>query len=83
MQLKSEILELINQLGSSKIYSSAYDTAWTAQLTKFDEPMGLNALDWLRENQLPDGSWGNDSVAYGLDRVICTLASMVSFARWG
>ena len=83
MQIKSEIKELLQQLGSSKIYSAAYDTAWAAQLTELGEPMGARALDWLRENQLPDGSWGSDNVAYGHDRVICTLASMVALARWG
>lgn len=83
MQHKTEIKKLIQELGSSRIYSSAYDTSWIAQLAKFDEPMGFKALDWLRENQLPDGSWGNDHVAYGHDRVVCTLASMVSLARWG
>ena len=83
MEYKAEITKLIEELGSSRIYSSAYDTAWAAQLKKLGEPMGERALDWLRENQLPDGSWGNDLVAYGHDRVICTLASMVALARCG
>ena len=52
MQIKSEIKDLLQKLGSSKIYSAAYDTAWAAQLTELGEPIGARALDWLRENQL-------------------------------
>jgi len=83
MQLQTETKELIQQLGSSKINHAAYDTAWVAQLSELGEPMGAQALDWLRENQLPDGSWGGDNVAYGHDRVICTLPAMIALARWG
>jgi len=83
MQLRSEIKTLVEELGSSKIYSSPYDTAWVAQLAELGEPIGTYALDWLRENQLPDGSWGSDNIAYGHDRMICTLAGMIALARWG
>ena len=83
MPYTEEIKALIEDLGSSLIYSSAYDTSWVAQLSQLDEPMGERALEWLREHQLPDGSWGNELVSYGHDRVICTLASMVTLARCG
>ena len=32
--------------------------------------MGEHALDWLRENQLPNGSWGSPDILYNHDRVI-------------
>lgn len=32
-----------------------------------------NAIDWLIENQKPDGSWGNAAAYSGYDNSICTL----------
>ena len=32
-----------------------------------------NAIDWLVENQKPDGSWGNAAAYSGYDNSICTL----------
>ena len=83
MQIKNEILDLISQLGSSKMSSAAYDTAWVAQTVKFNEPMGEQALNWLRENQLPGGCWGSEHIPYSHDRVVCTLASMIALQEWG
>jgi halimadienyl-diphosphate synthase len=62
---------------------TAYDTAWLARLKELGEPIGEKALQWLRENQLSDGSWGTESPCYYHDRVICTLAAMSALARCG
>ena len=83
MQLKSEFLELFSQLGTSKMSSAAYDTAWVAETIALGEPMGEYALEWLRENQLPNGSWGVSDILYNHDRVINTLAAMITLTRWG
>ncbi len=62
---------------------TAYDTAWIARLVEIGEPIGELALQWLREHQLPDGSWGAAQPLYYHDRVICTLAAINALARRG
>jgi halimadienyl-diphosphate synthase len=50
-------------------------------MAELDEPIGEEALEWLRENQLEDGSWGAPAPKYYHDRLICTLAAMTALAR--
>lgn len=83
MDLQTSIRDLLNELGSSQITRSAYDTAWVARLSGLDIPLGEQALEWLREHQLEDGSWGAESPLYHHDRVICTLAAVVALAQKG
>ncbi len=83
MQLQSEIKDLLGQIGTSKISSAAYDTAWFARLIELDQSMGEQALAWLRENQHPNGCWGSEAVPYNHDRVICTLSAMTALAISG
>lgn len=74
---------LENEIGRNIITRSAYDTAWVARLGEVDEPLASKALDWLRENQLPDGSWGACQPMYYHDRLICTLSAMTVLAKYG
>ena len=83
MNLRSEIKKLLKDIGPGHMSKTAYDTAWIARLTDLEEPMGEKALQWLRENQLSDGSWGAESPRYYHDRVICTLAAMIALAKHG
>ena len=83
MQIKSELKELLQQLGSSKMASVAYDTAWIARTIELGEEMGEQALDWLRENQLANGCWGSNDILYNHDRAVSTLSAMIALARWG
>lgn len=65
--------------------ATAYDTAWLASLVRSDRPRRPRfprALQWLTDNQHPDGSWGGD-LRYEHDRVICTLAALIPLARYG
>jgi halimadienyl-diphosphate synthase len=63
--------------------TTAYDTAWVARLNELDEPIGEQALEWLRKHQLANGSWGTSKLHYHHDRVICTLAAISALARSG
>ena len=83
MQIESEIKTLISELGSSKMSSAAYDTAWVAQMIELDKEMGEHALEWLRSNQLPSGCWGTKEIHYNHDRVISTLSAMIALKKWG
>ncbi len=81
MNLYEEWVKLLQETGPGKMMATAYDTAWIARLVEIGEPIGHLALQWLRENQLPDGSWGAEQPCYYHDRVICTLAAVNALAR--
>ena len=84
MDLHRSIRDLLGETGSGRrISSSAYDTAWVARLAELGEPLGQQALDWLRANELEEGGWGAREVRYYHDRVTCTLAAMTALARRG
>lgn len=74
---------LLNKIGSSDMLTTAYDTAWLARLTECDRELGLPAIEWLCENQLPDGSWGAGQAYYYHDRVISTLSAMIALTKCG
>ncbi|MEJ5309447.1 MAG: prenyltransferase/squalene oxidase repeat-containing protein [Anaerolineae bacterium] len=83
MNLQEEWVKLLKETGPGKMMSTAYDTAWIARLVEIGEPIGDLAMEWLRENQLPDGSWGAAHPLHYHDRVICTLAAVSALARRG
>jgi halimadienyl-diphosphate synthase len=75
------LLQKMPSLG--KVSTTAYDTAWVARLGELDYPLSEAALEWVRANQLPDGSWGVKEIEYYHDKVLCTLASMIALAANG
>lgn len=83
VDFRQTILDLLNSIGPSIITRSAYDTAWLVRLGEMDESLSRPALDWLRANQLPDGSWGALEPRYHHDRMACTLSAMVALATLG
>jgi len=78
-----EIKSLLKENGPGNVSSTAYDTAWLAQLAHIDFEMSNQALNWICENQLPDGSWGAYEPFYYHDRVISTLAAMIALTYRG
>lgn len=81
--MNNEIAILLNQIGPGKMSATAYDTAWVARLAEVDRELSNHALEWLIENQLPDGSWGAAAPLYYHDRVISTLAAMIALTKYG
>ena len=77
------IPKLIDEIGPGHMGSTAYDTAWAARLGEIDWDLSSQALNWLAENQLPDGSWGAAAPMYYHDRVLCTLAAMIALSYRG
>ena len=69
--------------GKGAISPSVYDIAWMARLNENGVPIGKQAVEWLRENQLSDGSWGEELISYSHERLVCTLAAAVALARQG
>ena len=77
------IEKLIEEIGPGHMASTAYDTAWAARLGEIDWDISSQSLQWLAENQLPDGSWGAKAPLYYHDRVLCTLAAMIALSYRG
>jgi halimadienyl-diphosphate synthase len=73
--------DLMSEMGNGRTTNTAYDTAWVARLHQQGEPMAAAALDWLRDNQLPDGSWGAPFPRYHHDRAISTLVALLALAE--
>lgn len=81
--LSAAIDDLVKNLGTGRVDSAAYDTAWVARLVQYYPEYGFDsALEWLRRNQYPDGTWGAPMVHYH-DRFISTLAAIVALQEVG
>lgn len=77
-ELIPEVLSLLEDLGTGKIHGVAYDTGWLARLSKRYPNQGFEAaVDWLRQNQHSDGSWGA-SLLHFHDRFASTLSAIVA-----
>lgn len=66
---------------------SAYDTAWVAMVpspNSSEVPCFPECVNWLLENQHPDGSWGLNHHHPLLikDALSSTLASILALKRW-
>jgi len=81
--LKSDARQLLNELDQTAMSNTAYDTAWVARVPSAIDsstPAFPKALNWLRRNQYPNGSWGA-KIEYYHDLVISTLAAIIALAR--
>lgn len=83
-EMASSIIEEIGIGRSGLMRPTVYDTAWVARVPAEHDlsvPAFPEALDWLRQNQWPDGSWGTE-IKYVHDRMISTLAAILAMAEW-
>ncbi|CAL5021385.1 unnamed protein product [Urochloa decumbens] len=79
------IKEKLKSMGDGEINISAYDTAWVAlvkNLEGSDGPQFPLSIDWIAQNQLSDGSWGDNTFFLVHDRIINTLACIVALKSW-
>jgi halimadienyl-diphosphate synthase len=83
MNIEEEIQKLLSEIGPGRMSSTAYDTAWIARLGEMDWTLSSQALNWLSEHQLSDGSWGAEKPFYYHDRVISTLSAMIALTYRG
>lgn len=79
--LNQAIETLLTELGGGKTEPSAYETAWVARLIP-RYPQFSDSLDWLRQNQHDDGTWGAKHHFFH-DRFISTLAAVVALRELG
>eukprot|EP01018_Ginkgo_biloba_P027642 Gb_00720 [translate_table: standard] len=84
--LISEIKAIFHSMHDGETSPSAYDTAWVARVAAIDgsnRPQFPQTLDWILHNQLPDGSWGEERFFLSYDRLLNTLACLITLTIWG
>ncbi|KAI3923918.1 hypothetical protein MKW98_012707 [Papaver atlanticum] len=72
-------------MNDGEISISAYDTAWVALVEDIygsGSPQFPLILKWIIENQLSDGSWGDQLIFSAHDRIISTLACVIALKAW-
>lgn len=91
-----EIKLMLTKMGDGEISISAYDTAWVALVKRRNDddtisgektaavpvPQFPSSLQWIIDNQLPDGSWGDAQHYTAHDRLINTLACVIALKTW-
>ncbi|KAK2967945.1 hypothetical protein RJ640_026372 [Escallonia rubra] len=73
--------------GKVQLSSSSYDTAWVAMVPSrgaLKEPLFPESVDWIMQNQHPNGSWGlNPSHPLLVkDSLSSTLACLLALQKW-
>ncbi|KAL5055432.1 hypothetical protein RYX36_036114 [Vicia faba] len=75
---------MLRSMEDGEISISAYDTAWVALVKNVDDgnkPQFPSSLQWIIDNQLADGSWG-DELFVAHDRILNTLACVIALKSW-
>lgn len=83
LNVQSCIETLLVEMGPGHNSNTAYDTSWLARLGELDLSIGDQALQWLIEHQLSDGTWGDGNLFYYHDRLICTMSAVIALAQRG
>nr|QEV81854.1 terpene synthase 15 [Prunella vulgaris] len=87
-ELVAVVRSILRSMGDGEISISPYDTAWAALVedagsgTATRRPQFPMTLDWISNNQLHDGSWGDRTTFSIFDRIINTLACVVALTSW-
>nr|WCR39980.1 terpene synthase class II [Tectona grandis] len=79
------IQSILRNMDDGAISVSPYDTAWVALVEDIGgsgEPQFPSSLEWISNNQLADGSWGDRDPFLVYDRIINTLACVVALTSW-
>ncbi|CAK9147055.1 unnamed protein product [Ilex paraguariensis] len=79
------IRSMLASMDDGEISISAYDTAWVALVEDINGsgvPQFPTSLQWIANNQLPDGSWGDSDIFSAHDRIINTLACVIALKWW-
>ncbi|KAM3322627.1 copal-8-ol diphosphate hydratase, chloroplastic [Capsicum chacoense] len=84
-KLVEKIKDLLNSMKDGISSVSPYDTAWVALIRDTngsDKTQFPSCLQWIVDNQLCDGSWGEESIFCIYDRLLNTLACIVALTTW-
>lgn len=81
----NSIRSILGSMNDGEISVSAYDTAWVALVEDINGnggPQFPKSLEWISNNQLPDGSWGDSLIFKPSDRLLNTLACVIALKSW-
>ncbi|KAL7126611.1 hypothetical protein ABFS83_14G200000 [Erythranthe nasuta] len=84
-ELVESTRSMLQNMEDGEISISPYDTAWVAMVEDIGgsgQPQFPASLDWISNNQLDDGSWGDSKTFLAHDRIINTLACVVALTYW-
>ncbi|PHT39508.1 Copal-8-ol diphosphate hydratase, chloroplastic, partial [Capsicum baccatum] len=85
---------MLSSMGDGRSSVSPYDTAWVSFIQDYTNTTNINGiitskrplfpscLQWIVDNQLVDGSWGEELVFCIYDRLLNTLACVVALTLW-
>nr|AJT60359.1 ent-copalyl diphosphate synthase [Andrographis paniculata] len=80
------IQSMLQSMGDGEITVSPYDTAWVAMVEDINSadrvPQFPSSVDWISNNQLSDGSWGDEYIFSIYDRIINTLGCVAALRSW-
>ncbi|KAL8151513.1 hypothetical protein V2J09_021321 [Rumex salicifolius] len=77
------IKSMLRSMDDGEITVSPYDTAWVALVKdKNGNPEFPTSLKWIANNQLEDGSWGDEQIFAPHDRILNTLACVIALTTW-
>ncbi|KAJ8748366.1 hypothetical protein K2173_003003 [Erythroxylum novogranatense] len=79
------IKKMLSSMEDGEISVSAYDTAWVALVEDLNGsgcPQFPSALQWIIDNQLSDGSWGDGDMFEAHDRILNTLGCVIALKTW-
>ncbi|XP_075086850.1 copal-8-ol diphosphate hydratase, chloroplastic-like [Nicotiana tabacum] len=84
--LTEEIKYMLSSMGDGRSSVSPYDTAWVSFIGETnngsERPLFPSCLQWIVDNQLADGSWGEELVFCIYNRLSNTLACVVALTLW-
>ncbi|KAK9067613.1 hypothetical protein SSX86_011724 [Deinandra increscens subsp. villosa] len=84
-QYIENVKAMFSSMNDGEISISAYDTAWVALVQDVNgsgSPQFPSSLEWIANNQLADGSWGDKLLFSAHDRIINTLACVIALTSW-
>ncbi|KAL8171648.1 hypothetical protein V2J09_023452 [Rumex salicifolius] len=78
-----KIKSMLRSMDDGEITASPYDTAWVALVKdKNGNPEFPTSVQWIANNQLEDGSWGDEQIFAPHDRILNTLACVIALTTW-
>ena len=71
------------EFGNGRASPQSYTTAWVARIYNRDKtgPEFPQSLDYIRRNQMRDGSWGVEKFSI-FDRIVSTLSAIICLKQW-
>ena len=83
--LEKMMRSVISEIGIGYSKPVVYDTAWVARIPDFTDntkPSFPKSVEWIRNHQLSDGSWGSNQPFYSHANTLSTLSAIIALKQW-